>query len=42
MVGWEKKWHELYHELFQSSDYIRKKLSEFEIKENGYIAYILG
>ena len=38
MVGWEKKWHELYHELFQSSDYIRKKLSEFEFKENEYIA----
>lgn len=38
VVGWEKKWYELYHELFQPSDYFRKKLSEFEIKENGYIA----
>ena len=38
MLGWEKKCHELYHELFQPSDYFRKKLSEFEIKENGYIA----
>lgn len=38
MMDWEKKWHELYHELFQPSDYLRKKLSEFEFKENGYIA----
>lgn len=38
MVGWEKKWHELYHELFQPSDYLRENIAKFEIKENEYIA----
>ncbi|WP_294590775.1 hypothetical protein [uncultured Phocaeicola sp.] len=38
MVGWEKKWHELYHELFQPSNYLLKNIAEFKIKENEYIA----
>lgn len=38
VVDWEKKWHALYHELFQPSDYLRKNIVEIGIKENEYIA----
>ena len=38
MPDWKERWHDLYHELFQPSEFLLKALERLYIKENEYIA----
>ncbi len=38
MPDWKERWHNLYHELFQPSEFLLKSLEKLHIKENEYIA----